>query len=44
MIEARQSGADFIKVYSPLPRQAYFAIVDEAKKQSLPVAGQFLKR
>lgn len=39
VIAAKQNGADFIKVYSLLPREAYFAIVDEAKKQGLPIAG-----
>lgn len=31
--------ADFVKVYSLLPRDAYFAIADEAKKQHIPFAG-----
>jgi imidazolonepropionase-like amidohydrolase len=35
----KKEGADFIKVYDGLPREAYFAIVDEAKRQELPVAG-----
>jgi imidazolonepropionase-like amidohydrolase len=35
----KQRGADFVKVYDWLPRAAYFAIVDEAKKQRLPLAG-----
>src|SRR6185369_6678393 len=35
----KQAGADFIKVYSLLPREAYFAIADETKKQGLPFAG-----
>ncbi len=35
----KEEGADFIKVYSYLPRDAYFAIADEAKKQGLPFAG-----
>ena len=35
----KQRGADFIKVYDKLPRTAYFAIADEAKKQGLPFAG-----
>jgi imidazolonepropionase-like amidohydrolase len=35
----KQDGADFIKVYSLLPREAYFAIADEAKRQGLPFAG-----
>ncbi|HEX3718903.1 MAG TPA: amidohydrolase family protein [Verrucomicrobiae bacterium] len=36
---ARQDGADFVKVYSRLPREAYFAIADEAKKQGIPFEG-----
>ena len=32
----KQKGADFVKVYSTLPRTAYFAIADEARKQQLP--------
>ncbi|MEA2564027.1 MAG: hypothetical protein QOH06_5531 [Acidobacteriota bacterium] len=39
VIQAKQDGADFIKVYSRLSREAYFAIADEAKKQGLPFAG-----
>ncbi|MGH9840373.1 MAG: hypothetical protein ACREEM_16460, partial [Blastocatellia bacterium] len=35
----KQSGVDFIKVYSLLPREAYFAVADEAKKQGIPFAG-----
>jgi imidazolonepropionase-like amidohydrolase len=35
----RRNGADFIKVYSHLPRDAYFAIADEAKQQGIPFAG-----
>jgi hypothetical protein len=35
----KKRGADFVKVYSKLPRDAYFAIADEAKKQGLPFAG-----
>jgi imidazolonepropionase-like amidohydrolase len=35
----KKQGADFIKVHSKLSRDAYFAIVDEAKKQGLPFAG-----
>ncbi|MBV9182537.1 MAG: amidohydrolase family protein [Acidobacteria bacterium] len=36
---AKSQGADFIKVYSFLPRDAYFAIADEAKKQGIAFAG-----
>jgi imidazolonepropionase-like amidohydrolase len=32
-------GADFVKVYTKLPREAYLAIADEANKQGLPFAG-----
>jgi len=37
--EQKQRGADFIKVYSVLSRDAYFAVVDEARRQNIPVAG-----
>jgi imidazolonepropionase-like amidohydrolase len=33
------SGADFVKVYSFLPRDAFLAIADEAKKQNIPFEG-----
>lgn len=32
-------GVDFIKTHSRLPRDAYFAAVDEARRQGLTVAG-----
>ncbi len=35
----KEEGADFIKVYTYLPRDAYFAIADEAKKQGISFAG-----
>jgi cytosine/adenosine deaminase-related metal-dependent hydrolase len=35
----KQDGADFIKIYSRLPREAFFAIADETTKQGLPFAG-----
>jgi imidazolonepropionase-like amidohydrolase len=34
-----QQGADFIKVYNRLSREAYFAIATEAAKQHIPFAG-----
>jgi hypothetical protein len=34
-----EQGADFVKVYSRIPREAYFAIADECKKQRIPFAG-----
>ena len=35
----KQWGADFVKVYSLLPREAYFGIADEARKQGLSFEG-----
>jgi hypothetical protein len=35
----QQGGADFVKVYSLLPREAYFAIAEEAKKRHFVFAG-----
>jgi imidazolonepropionase-like amidohydrolase len=37
--DLQAQGADFIKVYSFLPREAYFAIADEARSRGLPFAG-----
>ena len=37
--DQRRKGADFIKVYSRLKPKEYLAIVDESRKQHLPVAG-----
>jgi imidazolonepropionase-like amidohydrolase len=39
VVNAKQAGADFVKVYQFLPRDLYFAIADEAKKQGIPFAG-----
>jgi hypothetical protein len=33
------AGADFVKVYENLPREAYFAIIDQAQRRGLPVDG-----
>ncbi len=35
----KDRGLDFIKVYSLIPRQAYFALADEAKKRGITFAG-----
>jgi hypothetical protein len=35
----KRNGADFVKVYDGIPRDAYFAIVKEAKEEGLPVVG-----
>ena len=37
--EIKASGADFIKVYDGISRSAYFALADEAKKQSIDFEG-----
>lgn len=39
VIQVKRAGADFVKVYSLLPRDAYFAIADESKKQGIPFEG-----
>jgi imidazolonepropionase-like amidohydrolase len=39
VIEIKKSGADFVKVYSLLPRNIYLAIADEAKKEGIPFVG-----
>src|SRR5262245_27096859 len=39
VVTARRNGADFIKVYERLPRDAYFAIADQATRDALPFAG-----
>jgi len=37
--QQQERGADFIKVYSGLSRNAYFAIADEANKRGIPFEG-----
>lgn len=37
--EIKQGGADFVKIYNGIPRGAFFALADEASKQSIPFAG-----
>jgi hypothetical protein len=39
VVDAKRSGADFVKVYSLLSRAAYLGIADEAKRQGIPYAG-----
>jgi tetratricopeptide (TPR) repeat protein len=39
VVQVKQTGADFVKVYSRLPRAAYFAIADESKKQGIAFEG-----
>ena len=35
----KREGYDFVKIYSNLSRESFFAIADETKKQNLPFAG-----
>lgn len=37
--EQKRAGADFIKVMDRLSRDAYFGVIDEAKRQGIPVVG-----
>src|SRR5579859_7487065 len=37
--DLKQGGADFIKVQSYIPRDAYFAVAEEAKKQGMTFVG-----
>ncbi|MEN8374570.1 MAG: amidohydrolase family protein [Gemmatimonadota bacterium] len=37
--ELAAAGADFVKVYTMLPREAYFAVLEAAAARGLPVAG-----
>jgi imidazolonepropionase-like amidohydrolase len=37
--EIRTGGADFVKIYNGIPRDAYFALADEANKQNIPFVG-----
>ena len=37
--DLKRRGADFIKLQSLIPRDAVFAIADEAKKQQIPFEG-----
>ena len=37
--ELKESGVDFIKVYSQLPREAYLALAGEARMRNIPFAG-----
>ncbi len=37
--EIKASGADFIKVYNGIPREAYFALADEARQKHIDFEG-----
>src|SRR5262249_12872256 len=36
IVDLKKNGVDFIKVYTALPRNLYFAIANETNKQGLP--------
>lgn len=35
----KQEGADVVKIYNRVPREAYFAIADESRRRRIPFAG-----
>lgn len=35
----KTDGADFVKIYNGIPRDAYFALADESRKQHIPFVG-----
>ena len=37
--EIKADGADFVKIYNDIARDAYFALADEAHKQNIPFVG-----
>ena len=37
--EIKESGADFVKSYNGIRRDAYFALADETRKQGIPFVG-----
>jgi hypothetical protein len=37
--EIKADGADFVKIYNDIPRDTYFALAEEARKQNIPFAG-----
>lgn len=39
VISLKRQGADFIKVYDGVPRDAYFAIAEESRRQRIPFVG-----
>ena len=39
MKQLASNGADLVKVYENLSREAYFAIIDEARRRGIPVDG-----
>jgi hypothetical protein len=39
VLKSKSDGADFVKVYSFLPRDAYLAIADQSKQAGIPFVG-----
>jgi hypothetical protein len=37
--QIKADGADFVKIYNGIPREAYFALAEEAKKQGITFVG-----
>ena len=37
--EIKADGADFVKIYNDIPRDTYFALAEEARKQNIPFVG-----
>jgi len=38
VLTLKQQGVDLIKIHNALPRDAFFALLQEARRQNLPVA------
>jgi hypothetical protein len=43
VISLKRQGVDFIKIHNAVPRKAYFALADEARKQKIAFAGHIPK-
>lgn len=43
VISLKKQGVDFIKVHSRVPREAFFALADEARKQNIPLVAHVPK-
>lgn len=43
VISRKRRGVDFIKTHNAVPREAYFALADEARRQNIPFVGHIPK-
>lgn len=43
VISLKRRGADFIKIHNAVPRDAYFALADESRRQKIPFVGHIPK-